>query len=154
MKCKMIILLFPLVMGFVACGKEDVPADLGSNETEYLAQHSLRTYFPDSYQGIYGKWRYKESRRGAQILELYSGFINISKTGEKTIQDNSQNYDLEGKEGVDYWLTYDPQTNETVFFTLSSSDILSTASRKVYTISGNDLRISSSDMEADFFIKE
>lgn len=93
-------------------------------------------------------------RRVEQILSLHSGFINFTKSGDKTIQDNSQYTDLQGAKGVNYWLTYDPQTNETVSFTLSSPDMLSTATRKVYTISGNDLRISSSATEADFFVKE
>lgn len=154
MKCKMKILLVLFFLSLVACEKEDSPDELGTEETEYLAEHSLRTFFPDSYQGMYGKWKYKESRRGDQVLALHSGYINVSKSGDKTIQDNSQYTDLQGAKGVNYWLTYDPQTNETVSFTLSSPDMLSTASRKVYTISGNDLRISSSATEADFFVKE
>ncbi|TDE08664.1 hypothetical protein [Dyadobacter psychrotolerans] len=154
MKCKIKILLFLSFLSLVACEKEDVSDEIGVKETDYLKEHSLRTFFPNSYQGMYGKWRYKESRRGEQVLALHSGFINVSKNGGKTIQDNSQYTDQQGAKGENYWLTYDPQTNETVFFTLSIPDILSTATRKVYTISGNDLRISSSATEADFFIKE
>lgn len=103
---------------------------------------------------MYGKWKYKESRRGDQILALHSGFINVSKSRDKTIQDNFQYTDLHGTKEVNYWLTYDPQTNETVLFTLSSPDILSAATRKIYTISGNDMRITSSATEEDFFIKD
>jgi len=154
MKCKMKILLVLFFLSLVACEKEEVSDEIGAKETEYLAEHSLRTFFPDSYQAMYGKWKYKESRRGEQVSALHSGFINVSKSGDKTIQDNSQYTDLQGANGVDYWLTYDPQTNETVLFTFSSPDVLSTATRKVYTISGNDMRISSSATEADFFVKE
>lgn len=150
MKCKMKILLLLFFLSLVACEIKEASAELGSKESEYLAEHSLRTFFPDSYRGLYGKWKYKESR----ILALHSGSINVSKSGDKTIHDNSQYIDLQGATGVNYWLTYDPQTNETVLFTLSSPDILSTADRKVYTISGDDLRISSSATEADFFTKE